>query len=156
MEQEHRVEVAPSSTGMSRRVIVKSAAWSLPVFATVGVTPAFASSTSVVGGTTIQAVRATDSKSVEFLWTFRLSAGFTLLNVSVDDGGEKNDKFKNPGTVAPSGNNPYTVSFIGENNAANNTNVPSFTITVTHSGGTSAFTVVGQTVAGSVTMNVTS
>ena len=154
MSVEHSEENV-TAKGMPRRVVVKSAAWSLPVFAAVAVTPAFAASAPVIGGTTIQAVRAAGAKAVVFTWTFRLSAGFTFSSLSVADGGEKNDKFDNPGTVAPSGSNPYTLSFTGENHAANNTNVPSFNITVTHSGGSSVFTVVGQPIAGSVTMSVT-
>lgn len=52
--------------GVSRRVIVKSAAWSLPVFATVAITPAFAASGDAQH---VDMIATRNQQTISFSWT---------------------------------------------------------------------------------------
>lgn len=159
MEQNSNAPVHGDRSGVTRRVVVKSAAWSVPVFAAVGVTPAFAfSSPNIVGSSRITATRT--DKSVEFVWTFELATTVALVgtNVTITSGGRANTEFTNPSTaVATStGLKTYRVTFTGKNKNTTTT-VPSFTIRVDHNPGVSTlFTVVGDTVSGSGQLTVTS
>lgn len=140
MEQEHSAEVAPSRTGMSRRVVVKSAAWSVPVFATVGVTPAFAVTPGEIESASMTAARITtgNGKTVNFTVTINWSGSRPAGTISVG--------YMNGTSFTVSGG-PSTLpandqlSFQGSNGPASETTVPSFTFSLTSSGLTVVFTV---------------
>lgn len=65
--------------GVSRRVIVKSAAWSVPVFAVVGITPAFAASGDPQNsGMTASRQQTT----ISFIWTLTIPTNTTISTVT--------------------------------------------------------------------------
>ena len=85
MSAEH-TEQAVDVPAMPRRVVVRSAAWSLPVFAAVAVTPAFAASADLEHSL-LQASRGKESKPVSFVWYLTFAgAGSTSID-SVQFGG---------------------------------------------------------------------
>lgn len=156
MEQNHSAELAPSRTGMSRRVVVKSAAWSVPVFATVGVTPAFAATGDpILRSTNLTATRPDTAprKTVYFTWTVAWATDLGVpTSGSVSFSQPANFSVTGPATL--SGN---TLTFTGLNAAAQVYTVPAFTITVgfTYQGQprTATFTVNGFTVAAGATVD---
>lgn len=137
MSVEHTEEIAVAK-GMPRRVIVKSAAWSLPVLTAVSVTPAFASSTPITS-TGLTASRT--KKLVTFRWSFTLGPGVTITNVTPNAVAQ----FTFPGPAASG--NPWV--FTGENQTGTN-DIPTFNFVVNYTQGSASgrmtFTVVGQAV----------
>lgn len=156
MEQEHNAEVAPSRTGMSRRVVVKSAAWSVPVFATVGVTPAFAATGDpILRSITLSATRPVTApyRIVNFTWTVAWAPDPGVPTTGSVSYSQPTD-FAVTGPATLSGN---TLTFTGENRQANVYTVPSFTISVQFTYRsqvrTASFTVGGFTVLRGETVN---
>lgn len=129
MSVEH-TEDNVAAKGMPRRVIVKSAAWSVPVFAAVGVTPAFAASGGqILSSTNLRATRpaASPGKTVNFTWTVAWApdAGVPTTGSVVYS---QPARFTVTGPSTISGN---TLKFTGRNQESNEFTVLGFTITVT-------------------------
>lgn len=138
MELNNNIEVAERD-GVSRRVIVKSAAWSVPVFAAVGVTPAFAAS----GLTSSSLVVTKAGNDFIATWTFAppTLSGLTIRFVGLTV----------TGTPVSTGNEVTFTAPLGKENA-----IPNFTATVTAGGLTSTFSVVGTKLTGQgATLDVT-
>ena len=85
MSAEH-TEQAVDVPAMPRRVVVKSAAWSLPVFAAVAVTPAFAASGDLTHKQLL-ASRGKESAPVSFVWDLTFSGAGSPSIASVQFGG---------------------------------------------------------------------
>lgn len=143
MEQEHSAEVAPSRTGMSRRVVVKSAAWSVPVFATVGVTPAFAATgDKILTSSNLQATRRASPNGVyvDYVWDVAwapdagVSSGTATFSAAIG--------YDSLPAATPVGATGMSFT-LKESNS--NPDVPQFVITV-------AFTYKGSRVSASFTV----
>lgn len=128
MEQEHNAQTAPVK-GMSRRVVVKSAAWSVPVFATVGVTPAFAATgDKILTSVTLRATRrkSPDNATVDYEWAVAWApdAGVSSGTAAFSASGGYVTPLPGPTAVGATG---MTFTLV-ETNA--NPEVPQFVITV--------------------------
>lgn len=149
MELNNNIEVAERD-GVSRRVIVKSAAWSLPVFAAVGVTPAFAASSSVgINAGSLSGERGETNKTrttVTFTWT----TSTTAVNATVTDvtasASATGYNFSAATQTGTAGAPVFSFTYTHANNTQNAINVPGFTITATI-----FYTVPGNTTPQSVT-----
>lgn len=129
--------------GMPRRVVVKSAAWSLPVFAAVAVTPAFAAS----GLTNSSLVVDKAGNKFNATWTFA-PASVVITNISIQGATPT-------GSPVRAGNVVTFTAPLGVQGDPNR--VPNFTATVTAGTMVSTFSVVGQKLSGNgtPTLNVT-
>lgn len=149
MELNNNIEVAERD-GVSRRVIVKSAAWSVPVFAAVGVTPAFAASSSVgINAGSLSGERGADNKTrttVTFTWTTSttaVNATVTSVTASASATGSTFSEATRTGTL---GTPTFTFTYTHTNNGSTAIDIPTFTITATI-----IYTVPGNTTPQSVT-----
>lgn len=121
-----------AAKGLSRRVIVKSAAWSVPVFTAVGVTPAFAASSGLVleAASTVSATRGSSGNAkqrVTFPLTITANTAITITRIVYTE----NRAFTVTTSGAPTTlNGNGTITFVGRNSPASDRTVPSVTVTV--------------------------
>lgn len=132
------VEQNVAAKGMPRRVVVKSAAWSLPVFAAVAVTPAFAASGSLASSSLL-ASRARQTYIVTFVWDFTFTGAGSPTIASAP---------QLPGlTTITSGPDVAGLQMTFSATTDGQSNIPGFTATVTLTNGLSQlFTVFGRKV----------
>lgn len=146
MEQDSAVQLNTGSTGVTRRAVVRSAAWSVPVVVTVAMTTAAATSTNVVDAGSMTAARGQHSqaqKTVTFTWEPSIYTGVVIRRTtsSQPEGFTVNDGTADGGVV----------TFTGLNSTASVITFPDFAITVFYTYGgqdyQETFSVTGGTVA---------
>lgn len=136
-------EIVAERVGVSRRVVVKSAAWSLPVFATVAITPAFAASGDAQH---VNMTATRNQQTISFSWTLSIPTNTTIASVSRSTV----DGITFTGSPVINGS---VVTFTGT--IPNGNYVPGFQATVTlASGASTLFNVTGGKVPSSVSLNV--
>lgn len=120
-------EVVVDHAGVSRRVVVKSAAWSVPVFAAVGVTPAFAASGRLASSSLLGS-RSNKTDEVTFVWSFTFKGAGSPTVASVSPSSN---------LVLVSGPTPSNLDVTFSTNADGQHKIPAFTATVTLTNGLS-------------------